>query len=77
MSQKKKEEEINYEEIALALANDLVEMSRSVRLVLANSHFSYGIMDEVKLLAHTTEEVLQTYTVTEEKSEKEELEESN
>lgn len=68
---------VNWEEIAMALAKDLVEMSRSVRNVLANSTFNYNIIDEVKLLEATTASVLETYVATEENSEKEELEESN
>lgn len=73
---KENEETVNYEEIALALAKDLVDMSRSIRVVLANSTFNFNVIDEVKLLEATTAQVLETYVATNKEEESEQTEEA-
>jgi len=69
-------EATNWEEVALALAKDLVEMSTSIRSVLANSTFNYDVIDEVKLLEATTRQVLETYVSKNGQEEEEENKES-
>lgn len=70
-------EATNWEEVAMALAKDLVEMSTSIRSVLANSAFNYNAIDEVRLLESMTRQVLETYVSNnEEESKQEENKES-
>ena len=59
----KKKTKVNFEEVALATAKDLVEMSQIVRKVLSNSTFNYNVIDDVKLLESMTRDVMDLYTV--------------
>lgn len=56
-----KENEVNYEEVALSLAKDLVELSQIVRKILSNSTFNYSVIDDVKLVELMTRDIINTY----------------
>ena len=71
-SENESAESANWEGIATALATDLVELSESVRLILANSSFKYGIIEEVRLVEAMTAEIIATYKKVEDEQ-KEEL----
>jgi hypothetical protein len=73
MSEKKDVEGLdeisNKNEVIAALVRDLVEVSISAQKVLAGSAIPFSLIEEARLLAAMTNEVINSYTKEEDESE--------